>query len=317
MIKQLVFVPAFLVSISAFAFTNPDIPSELTDTILSDKILTDTIPTNTILTDTIATDFYTINDTEGLATSTSTSTSTSTLTSNKTNPLRTLDFVAKDLSTQAARFVSLVKWDHHSNSLEQPNEPYNRLRHFGGWLIEDYKQGGCIDTRAKVLIRQSGRRVTMSENGCRVVSGSWQDPYSGHIMTEARELDIDHVVPLKNSYKSGAWKWDRTKRCAYANFMANDFHLIAVNSSDNREKGDNGPDQFMPESESFACEYLNDWLKIKLIWGLVLPSEEASAVSQLLRSNRCNVANLSMSVDDLRNQRRQIANQSAICAAAL
>jgi hypothetical protein len=212
--------------------------------------------------------------------------------------------------------VSLLNWDHHKTTLEDPAEPYNRLRHFGSWVV-DRQNGNCLDTRARVLLRQSTAPVGFSDSGCRIATGRWQDPYSNRVITEARELDIDHVVPLKNSYVSGGWRWQREKRCLYANFMANNFHLLAVSASDNRSKGQDGPDNYMPENQAFSCDYLTIWLKIKLIWDLALPPNEASAIAGLLKQNRCSLAKVSMSAEDLRNQRRIIASQRDICVSAL
>ena len=90
------------------------------------------------------------------------------------------------------------------------------------------------------------------------ISGNINSSGVGRINNQA-------VVVLKNSYENGAWRWDYQKRCLYANFMDNDFHLLAVLNKDNRKKGDKGPDKFMPSNPSFACEYLSIWLKIKLL----------------------------------------------------
>jgi hypothetical protein len=97
--------------------------------------------------------------------------------------------------------------------------------------------------------------------------------------------------------------------------MGNNFHLLAVNKGDNRQKGQNGPDAFMPENVAFRCAYLAIWLKIKLIWNLALPPNEAAAVATLLKENNCELARMNMPADELQNQRRIISSQREICSA--
>lgn len=263
-----------------------------------------------------APDFYTIND-QATSVAALHHEILDTDLADELNPLAAFQEIAQELRQDFQNMISLVNWNHHKMTLEDPLEPFNRNRHFGGWWIDDYDRGGCIDTRAKVLARQSALPVTYNETGCRVVSGKWKDPYTNQIVTAAGELDIDHVVPLKNSYMSGGWKWTREKRCLYANFLSNSFHLLPVNTFDNRSKGEHGPDGYMPPNTGFACQYLAEWLKIKLIWDLALPPNEASAITQLLKQNRCSLAKLSIPAEDLRNQRRIIATQREICVSAL
>ena len=52
-----------------------------------------------------------------------------------------------------------------------------------------------------------------------MVSGSWNDPYSGETITDASQLDIDHLVPLREAHESGGHVWGADKRrdCASNN----------------------------------------------------------------------------------------------------
>ena len=88
--------------------------------------------------------------------------------------------------------------------------PYDRLL-YGSWVDED---GDCQNTRAEVLIRDNDFGVVEFKTlkQCHVVSGTWFDPYTGEVFQEASQLDIDHVVPLKNAHQSGAWAWSPEKK---------------------------------------------------------------------------------------------------------
>jgi hypothetical protein len=77
---------------------------------------------------------------------------------------------------------------------------YERSAFGHGWDDED---GDCQDSRAEALITTSSTNVHFgTERGCRVVSGRWVSPFTGQVIENSSEIDIDHVVPLK-------WAWER------------------------------------------------------------------------------------------------------------
>ena len=103
------------------------------------------------------------------------------------------------------------------------------------WIDEDRD---CQNARHEVLIEESPSTFGFkSSKGCRVNSGSWNDPYSGRTITDATKLDIDHMVPLKEAHDSGAAFWSRERKRAYANDLDDPDTLIAVNRCLNRQKG--------------------------------------------------------------------------------
>jgi hypothetical protein len=116
---------------------------------------------------------------------------------------------------------------------------------------------------------------------CTVATGQWIDPWSGAITTSARDLDIDHTVPLANAWRSGAWAWTPAQRVAYANDIADLPHLDAILLSENRSKGDDGPEQWRPPSPSAWCAYARAWTQIKARWQLSATPAEWDAVLEL------------------------------------
>ena len=157
---------------------------------------------------------------------------------------------------------------------------YNRSD-YGGWIDAD---GDCQRTRSEVLIEESTSPVTFqSSRNCKVISGTWNDPFSGRTFTDPSMLDIDHVVPLKEAHQSGAWKWPRNKKQQYANFLTNKRHLMAVYRSENRSKGHKDPAEWLPPNESFIKEYARIWIQIKNEWGLTADAEELRALKRILR----------------------------------
>lgn len=213
----------------------------------------------------------------------------------------------------ASKDLDTLHWVKHDAVLAAPKEDYQRLAHFGTW-VNTKRDETCYNTRSLVMIRDSAVHVTNSPtNHCIVSEGRWFDPYTGNTYTKSDEIQIDHVVPLKHAYLSGAWKWNFKNRCAYANFMGNSFHLLSVQASANMRKGDRAPDAYMPPRRAYQCEYLANWLKIKLIWKLTLSNSEASAIAKQIDENGCTEDDFSFSKKDLKLQRNKILDRMIDC----
>lgn len=145
------------------------------------------------------------------------------------------------------------------------------------WVDED---GDCQDTRAEILIATSQVPVKFKRNkGCVVTWGEWYDPYTGKTFTKASDLDIDHIVPLKEAHRSGGYAWSRDKRREFANDPEN---LIPVDLSANRAKSDQDPAGWMPENEAFRCEYVLRWIGLKTAYQLETNPEESQTVQDYL-----------------------------------
>ncbi len=157
--------------------------------------------------------------------------------------------------------------------------PYDRDA-WADWIDED---GDCQDTRTEVLIAEAIARVELEgPRGCEVAAGEWQCPYTGEIVSEAHLLDIDHLVPLANVHRSGGAEWDADRRRQYANDLAHEHHLVAVDYTANRSKGAKGPEAWLPPDEEFRCTYVREWAAIKARWKLRMTEAEAAAIRAAL-----------------------------------
>jgi hypothetical protein len=153
---------------------------------------------------------------------------------------------------------------------------YNR-DDWGRWEDADRD---CQDTRQEVLIAESLDPVQLDERGCKVLSGRWIGPYTGKEFTDPGLLDIDHVVPLLEAHLSGGYAWTPEKKEQYFNSLDNPAHLRAVDRSANRSKGAKQPHEWLPEKN--VCQYLQDWVTIKVAWSLEYDCEEAQQLANLL-----------------------------------
>ncbi|PLB52205.1 secreted protein [Aspergillus steynii IBT 23096] len=146
---------------------------------------------------------------------------------------------------------------------------------FPHWI----SQGNSCNTREVVLARD-GEDVEQ-DSSCAAVSGTWLSEYDGETFTDSSDLDIDHIVPLSNAWKSGASKWTTSQRQAFANDLTNP-QLLPVSASSNRSKGDKGPESWKPPLKSFYCTYAKMWVKIKSVYDLTITSDEKSALVDML-----------------------------------
>lgn len=146
---------------------------------------------------------------------------------------------------------------------------------YGGWI--DVNRD-CQNTRQEVLIQESEIPVTFkTERKCKVIAGRWIDPFSGSAFTDPSKLDIDHVVPLAEAHRSGAWSWERDKKRAFANELADPGHLVAVSARENRRKGAKDLKDYLPPNKAFQCQYIASWKGIKERWGLAMDPGEWDA----------------------------------------
>jgi 5-methylcytosine-specific restriction endonuclease McrA len=143
----------------------------------------------------------------------------------------------------------------------------------------------CQDARDEVLIAESLIPVEFfNERKCDVTRGKWICPYTGREFTGSGDLDIDHLVSLRNAHVSGGWAWSKEQRQAYANDLDHPEHLVAVEASANRSKGDRGPEDWLPAEN--VCEYAASWIAIKRRWKLSMSTREDAALRRVVASCR-------------------------------
>lgn len=170
---------------------------------------------------------------------------------------RTKNFTAYDtLRACLADGGRLPKGHHPNERTHQASEKSYERSAFGRWLDDD---NDCMNTRHELLQQLSTRSVTYSQDGCRVTRGRWLDPYTDRTFLSSRDLDIDHLVPLKWAWDNGADTWSDDKRQRFANDPVN---LFAVDISTNRSKGAQGPQQWLPPHAGFHCQYLTRYQRV-------------------------------------------------------
>ncbi|MFB7057337.1 HNH endonuclease family protein [Streptomyces vinaceus] len=153
---------------------------------------------------------------------------------------------------------------------------YSRAK-FTHWA----EQGNKCDTR-EVVLKRDGTDVKQ-DSECKAVSGTWKSLYDGAVVTEASKMDIDHIVPLAEGWRSGAAGWDAARRKAFANDLTHP-QLLSVTAATNRSKGDQSPDLWQPPDKSSWCQYGRAWTTVKSTYGLTVTEAEKKTLAAMLDS---------------------------------
>ena len=162
---------------------------------------------------------------------------------------------------------------------------YARSSFGGEWADSD---GNGCNQRDDVLLRDAVEVRTRPQRRCDhdVLAGTWVDPYTGRrlVFTDLKEtrqaqaIQIDHVVPLSEAWRSGASGWPPDRRRAFANDLGN---LLAVDGPTNMSKSDDDPAGWRPR-KGFQCAYAARWIETKTRWSLAADDSERRALEEML-----------------------------------
>jgi hypothetical protein len=162
---------------------------------------------------------------------------------------------------------------------ESGSSTYQRTA-FRHWVDANHD---CQDTRAEVLISESRSTVHYTTTRhCKVATGRWVSPYDGATWTRASDVDIDHVVALKEAWESGARSWTSTNRERYANDLGHPWTLEAVTDNVNASKADRDFAQWRPSAGWPQCSYALKVATVKYRWRLAVDPAERTALLRIL-----------------------------------
>jgi hypothetical protein len=152
---------------------------------------------------------------------------------------------------------------------------------FPHWTDAD---GDGCSTRNEVLISEADDPVRVGAR-CSLSGGRWYSYYDGVSWTDPADVDIDHMVALKEAWDSGAKRWTTATRRSYANDLGDHRSLVGVTDNVNQAKGDQDISQWTPERQK--CRYLREWVAVKLRWRLKVDAAEKSAMRTLYAARSC------------------------------
>jgi Protein of unknown function (DUF1524) len=180
-----------------------------------------------------------------------------------------------DAATTTARKLAIAL----VTKAEAGSTTYSR-DYFKHWIDAN---GDCQNTRAEVLITESRVPPTYTTTRrCTVATGRWVSWYDGATWTNASDVDIEHKVPLKEAWESGARGWTATNRQRFANDLGHPWALAAITDNVNSSKGARDPAEWLPPVSSVHCTYAIHWVTIKYRWRLTVDSTERAALLDIL-----------------------------------
>jgi hypothetical protein len=150
---------------------------------------------------------------------------------------------------------------------------------FAVWVDAD---GDGCDTRDEVLLAENLAPAESGSAGCLPIPGLWRSAYDGVDITAPSQLDVDHLVSLKEAWDSGAWSWSPERRIAYANDLTDGRTLVAVSATSNRSKGDRDPSNWIPDDDQAVCQFVGDWIAVKARWSMSMDQSEHGRLGNLL-----------------------------------
>ena len=159
-----------------------------------------------------------------------------------------------------------------------PKKGYERSQFYEDWPLVD----GC-SLRQRIIRRELGESAVL--NGCSVIAGEYDEPYTGEhmVFTEksqiSAKIQIDHVVALSDAWQKGAQQMSAEARYEIA---TDPLNLLAVDGEANKNKSDGDAATWLPPNKKFRCQYVARQVSVKYKYGLFVTQAEKEAISRIL-----------------------------------
>lgn len=163
-----------------------------------------------------------------------------------------------------------------------PKTGYERTKFYSGWPNID----GC-SLRQRIIKRELGDTSVLAEDQCTVISGEFDEPYTGSHLVFYQKSDfssgiqIDHVVALSDAWQKGAQYFDEDVRYQIA---TDPLNLLAVDSKANQGKSDGDAATWLPSNKAFRCQYIARQISVKYKYHLWVTQAEHDAMAKVLQT---------------------------------
>lgn len=154
-----------------------------------------------------------------------------------------------------------------------------------GYSRNLYVSSGEFSKTRETILKRDLTDQKFNSKG-KMASGTLDDPYSGESIYFKRgrgsDVDIDHVVALRDSWQKGAQKLSEEDRHALATDPDN---LIAVDSGLNRQKGDKDAASWLPPNKAYRCTYVKKQVVVKTKYTLWVTPAEKDSMTRVLQKD--------------------------------
>ncbi len=164
-----------------------------------------------------------------------------------------------------------------------PKTGYERSEQF-------YKTWPSVDgcsLRQRIIKREMGETAQLAEDQCTVISGEFDEPYTGqHLIFYTKSdfskgIQIDHIVALSDAWQKGAQQLTQEERYSLA---TDPLNLIAADASANQQKSDGDAATWLPKNKAFRCQYVARQISVKYKYGLWVTQAEHDAMRRVLET---------------------------------
>lgn len=169
-----------------------------------------------------------------------------------------------------------------------PKTGYSRAQFGAAWSDDVTVEGGHngCDTRNDLLKALRNKVIKPDTHGCVVLSGVLDDPYTGRSIPFERgpqsgRIQVDHLVPLMDSWQKGAQQLSVEQRRNLANDPRN---LQLVDGPTNAAKGAGDAATWLPPNKGYRCTYVQRQITVKSVYHLWVTAAEKEAMLRVLRS---------------------------------
>jgi hypothetical protein len=117
------------------------------------------------------------------------------------------------------------------------------------------KRGECQKSYTQVLADKSISEIKYAKHkDCIfVVSGEWQDTYTGQEIDDIRVIALDHRISPYEAHYWGAAFWTPVQRFDLLNDPSN---LVPVSIEQIKLRKGRSPSEWMPERQGYWCDYI-------------------------------------------------------------
>ena len=105
-----------------------------------------------------------------------------------------------------------------------------------------------------------------------VLKGLWYDHFTDTYFTNTKQIQIDHIVPFKEAFRSQKTPWTSVQ---IQQFYSSPLYsaLLPVYSSENNKKSDSPPSTYLPPNKKFQAIYIDMWIHTKEFYNLRISSD--------------------------------------------
>ncbi len=158
-----------------------------------------------------------------------------------------------------------------------PKTGYSREAFYKGWPMVE----GC-SLRQRIIKRELGDTAVL--DGCTVMSGEFDEPYTGEHQVfkdklEISKIQIDHVVALSDAWQKGAQYLSAETRYEIA---TDPLNLLAVDGPANQQKSDGDAATWLPSNKKFRCQYVARQISVKYKYQLWVTEAEKTTMENVL-----------------------------------